>query len=71
MGTHRSVDVENLNIDGCRNGVNLEDRYLNSLEKGNVTYVQVIWPSVIDAWHSLQPDTRTALLALVAAAQGR
>ena len=71
MGTQRSVDVENLNIDGCRNGVNLEDRYLNSLEKGNVTYVQVIWPSVIDAWHSLPPDTRTAILAIVAAAQGR
>ena len=27
--------------------------------------------SVIDAWHSLPPDTRTAILAIVAAAQGR
>jgi hypothetical protein len=26
---------------------------------------------VIDAWHSLPPDTRTAILAIVAAAQGR
>ena len=27
--------------------------------------------SVIDAWHSLPPDTRTAILAIVKAAQGR
>ena len=27
--------------------------------------------TVIDAWHSLPPDTRTAILAIVAAAQGR
>jgi len=27
--------------------------------------------SVIDAWHSLPPDTRTAILAIVEAAQGR
>ena len=27
--------------------------------------------SVIDAWHTLPPDTRTAILAIVAAAQGR
>jgi len=27
--------------------------------------------SVIEAWHSLPPDTRTAVLAIVAAAQGR
>mgnify|MGYP004113575803 CR=1 FL=1 len=27
--------------------------------------------SVIDAWYSLPPDTRTAILAIVAAAQGR
>ena len=26
---------------------------------------------VIDAWHSLPPDTRTAILAIVEAAQGR
>ena len=26
---------------------------------------------VIDAWHSLPPDTRTAILAIVAAARGR
>jgi hypothetical protein len=26
---------------------------------------------VIDAWHALPPDTRTAILAIVAAAQGR
>ena len=26
---------------------------------------------VIDAWHSLPPDTRTAILAIVQAAQGR
>ena len=27
--------------------------------------------TVIDAWHSLPPDTRTAILAIVEAAQGR
>jgi hypothetical protein len=27
--------------------------------------------SVIDAWNSLPPDTRTAILAIVEAAQGR
>ena len=27
--------------------------------------------SVIDAWHTLPPDTRTAILAIVEAAQGR
>jgi hypothetical protein len=27
--------------------------------------------SVIDAWHSLPPDTRTAILAIVEAANGR
>jgi hypothetical protein len=27
--------------------------------------------SVIDAWHSLPPDIRTAILAIVHAAQGR
>ncbi|MEE3367535.1 MAG: hypothetical protein VX304_17955 [Planctomycetota bacterium] len=27
--------------------------------------------SVTDAWHSLPPDTRTAILAIVEAAQGR
>ena len=27
--------------------------------------------TVTDAWHSLPPDTRTAILAIVAAAQGR
>jgi len=27
--------------------------------------------SVIDAWHSLPPDTRTAILAIVEAAHGR
>ena len=26
---------------------------------------------VIDAWHTLPPDTRTAILAIVEAAQGR
>jgi hypothetical protein len=26
---------------------------------------------VIEAWHSLPPDTRTAIRAIVAAAQGR
>jgi hypothetical protein len=26
---------------------------------------------VIDTWHSLPPDTRTAILAIVEAAQGR
>jgi len=26
---------------------------------------------VIEAWHSLPPDTRTAILAIVEAAQGR
>ena len=26
---------------------------------------------VIEAWHSLPPDTRTAILAIVSAAQGR
>jgi len=26
---------------------------------------------MIDAWHSLPPDTRTAILAIVEAAQGR
>ena len=64
--TQRSVDVENPNIGGHRNGVALKDRYLNSLEKSVLTYAQVI-----DAWHSLPPDTRTATLAIVEAAQGR
>jgi hypothetical protein len=27
--------------------------------------------SVIDAWHTLPPDTRTAILAIVEVAQGR
>ena len=27
--------------------------------------------SVIDAWHTLPPDTRTAILTIVEAAQGR
>ena len=27
--------------------------------------------SVTDAWHTLPPDTRTAILAIVEAAQGR
>jgi len=27
--------------------------------------------SMIDAWHTLPPDTRTAILAIVGATQGR
>jgi hypothetical protein len=37
---------------------------------GNGT-ITLEWASLIDAWHSLPPDTRTAILAIVEAAQGR
>ncbi len=39
-------------------------------ETGNGTITTEL-ASVIDAWHSLPPDTRTAILAIVEAAQGR
>jgi hypothetical protein len=40
------------------------------LETGKETITAEL-ASVIDAWYSLPPDTRTAILAIVTAAQGR
>ena len=37
----------------------------------NSNMITVELAGVIDAWHSLPSDTRTAILAIVAAAQGR
>ena len=39
-------------------------------ETGNGTITEEL-AGVIDAWHTLPPDTRTAILAIVEAAQGR
>ena len=39
-------------------------------ETGNGTITDEL-ATVIDAWHTLPPDTRTAILAIVEAAQGR
>ncbi len=50
----------------------LEKRLAQRLapETGNGTITDEL-ASVIDAWHTLPPDTRTAILAIVEAAQGR
>ena len=50
----------------------LEKRLAQRLppETGNETITDEL-AGVIDAWHSLPPDTRTAILAIVEAAQGR
>ena len=58
-----SNDLGNEPIDGCTDGCRPTPKTPVSDDPELA--------QVIDAWHSLPPDTRTAILAIVEAAQGR